>query len=68
MTVIIMRYNLLSNLVLTRTLVIQQDSKDPQFLSKLNQLGPVRVDHHMQTVRTVRPVLPGVKDISTGFE
>ncbi|KAJ7046589.1 hypothetical protein C8F04DRAFT_1061008 [Mycena alexandri] len=32
--------------------VIDQDSKDPQFLSKLNQLGPVRVDHHMQTIRT----------------
>ncbi|KAJ7343665.1 hypothetical protein DFH08DRAFT_873334 [Mycena albidolilacea] len=36
----------------TKNDVIQQDSKDPQFLSKLSQLGPVRVDHHMQTVRT----------------
>ncbi|KAJ7489893.1 hypothetical protein B0H11DRAFT_2229405 [Mycena galericulata] len=31
----------------TRNDVINQDSKDPQFLSKLRQLGPVRVDHHM---------------------
>ncbi|KAJ7273527.1 hypothetical protein B0H12DRAFT_496681 [Mycena haematopus] len=36
----------------TKNDVIEQDSKDPQFLSKLSQLGPVRVDHHMQTVRT----------------
>ncbi|KAJ6547374.1 hypothetical protein B0H19DRAFT_1165280 [Mycena capillaripes] len=36
----------------TKNDVIDQDSKDPQFLSKLNELGPVRVDHHMQTVRT----------------
>ncbi|KAK7015021.1 hypothetical protein R3P38DRAFT_2544126 [Favolaschia claudopus] len=36
----------------TRTDAIEQDSKDPQFLSKLNQLGTVKVDHHMQTVRT----------------
>ncbi|KAF8212430.1 hypothetical protein K438DRAFT_1567257 [Mycena galopus ATCC 62051] len=36
----------------TKNDVIEQDSKDPHFLSKLNQLGPVRVDHHMQTVRT----------------
>ncbi|KAJ7470572.1 hypothetical protein FB451DRAFT_342194 [Mycena latifolia] len=27
--------------------VIDRDSKDPQFLSKLGQLGQVRVDHHM---------------------
>ncbi|KAJ7694176.1 hypothetical protein B0H17DRAFT_1058052 [Mycena rosella] len=25
--------------------------RDPQFLSKLSQLGPVRVDHHMHAVR-----------------
>ncbi|KAJ6546495.1 hypothetical protein DFH09DRAFT_1249056 [Mycena vulgaris] len=31
--------------------VIAQDSKDPHFLAKLNQLGPVRVDHHMHAVR-----------------
>ncbi|KAF7363281.1 hypothetical protein MSAN_00983300 [Mycena sanguinolenta] len=36
----------------TKNNVIEEDSKDPQFLSKLSQLGPVRVDHHMQTVRT----------------
>ncbi|KAJ7063125.1 hypothetical protein C8F01DRAFT_58277 [Mycena amicta] len=33
---------------------ILQDSKDPQFLSKLSQLGQVRVDHHMQTVKLSR--------------
>jgi hypothetical protein len=32
---------------------IQRDAKDPQFLANLNRLGPVRVDHHMQTIRTV---------------
>lgn len=31
--------------------VIHQDSKDPQFLSNLGRLGPVRVDHHMHAVR-----------------
>ncbi|KAJ6513861.1 hypothetical protein C8R47DRAFT_1092134 [Mycena vitilis] len=36
----------------SRNDVIDQDSRDPQFLSKLNELSPVRVDHHMQTVRT----------------
>ncbi|KAH0830524.1 hypothetical protein J3R83DRAFT_1976 [Lanmaoa asiatica] len=30
---------------------IERDAKDPHFMEKLNQLGPVRVDHHMQTVR-----------------
>lgn len=32
--------------------VIQRDARDPQLLANLNRLGPVRVDHHMQTVRT----------------
>ncbi|KAH7930831.1 hypothetical protein BV22DRAFT_1027991 [Leucogyrophana mollusca] len=31
---------------------IEADARDPQFMSNLNRLGPVRVDHHMQTVRT----------------
>ncbi|KAJ6623443.1 hypothetical protein B0H10DRAFT_1786307 [Mycena sp. CBHHK59/15] len=35
----------------TKNDVIDQDSRDPQFLSKLNQLGQVRVDHHMHAVR-----------------
>lgn len=35
------------------TTVIQRDARDPQLLANLNRLGPVRVDHHMQTVRTV---------------
>ncbi|KAF7978092.1 hypothetical protein HWV62_1488 [Athelia sp. TMB] len=30
---------------------IQRDAADPQLLSKLSQLGPVRVDHHMQSYR-----------------
>ncbi|KAJ7098101.1 hypothetical protein B0H15DRAFT_824103 [Mycena belliarum] len=37
--------------------VIHQDSKDPQFLSNLGRLGPVRVDHHMHAVRPVRQVI-----------
>ncbi|KAI0049673.1 hypothetical protein FA95DRAFT_1588093 [Auriscalpium vulgare] len=31
---------------------IRQDSRDPHLLANLSRLGPVRVDHHMQTVRT----------------
>jgi len=31
---------------------IVKDGSDPQLLAHLQQLGPVRVDHHMQTVRT----------------
>lgn len=34
-----------------RTDAVEADAKDPQFMSKLNQLGPVRVDHHMRSVR-----------------
>ncbi|EJF65693.1 hypothetical protein DICSQDRAFT_165404 [Dichomitus squalens LYAD-421 SS1] len=30
---------------------IQRDAHDPQFLANLSKLGPVRVDHHMQTIR-----------------
>jgi hypothetical protein len=33
---------------------ILRDARDPQLHANLNRLGPVRVDHHMQTVRTVR--------------
>ncbi|KAH9029090.1 hypothetical protein EDB85DRAFT_1968227 [Lactarius pseudohatsudake] len=32
--------------------IIQSDARDPQLLANLNRLGPVRVDHHMQTVQT----------------
>jgi hypothetical protein len=35
-------------------LAVEADAKDPQFMSKLSQLGPVRVDHHMRSVRPVR--------------
>lgn len=35
-------------------LAVEADAKDPQFMFKLNQLGPVRVDHHMRSVRPVR--------------
>lgn len=31
---------------------IEMDSGDPQFLKKLNQLGPVKVDHHKTAFRT----------------
>jgi hypothetical protein len=30
---------------------IDRDSRDPQLLSNLSRLGPVRVDHHMQSYR-----------------
>ena len=33
---------------------IERDAADPDFLSNLSRLGPVKVDHHMQTVRPVR--------------
>ncbi|KAI0693746.1 hypothetical protein BC835DRAFT_1352715 [Cytidiella melzeri] len=33
----------------TRTEAIEQDSRDPHFLAKLNRLGPVKVDHHMRS-------------------
>jgi hypothetical protein len=32
---------------------IEKDAVDPDFLSNLNRLGQVRVDHHMQTVQPV---------------
>ncbi|KAL0947114.1 hypothetical protein HGRIS_013249 [Hohenbuehelia grisea] len=32
---------------------IQKDSGDPDFLANLSRLGPVRVDHHMQSVHPV---------------
>ncbi|KAF9562143.1 hypothetical protein CPC08DRAFT_706869 [Agrocybe pediades] len=35
----------------TRSEAIEKDGADPQFLSNLSSLGPVRVDHHMQTIR-----------------
>ncbi|KAF7796897.1 hypothetical protein EIP86_008082 [Pleurotus ostreatoroseus] len=35
----------------TRTEAIERDPRDPQFLAKLNQMGPVQVDHHMRTFR-----------------
>ncbi|KIJ17365.1 hypothetical protein PAXINDRAFT_73792 [Paxillus involutus ATCC 200175] len=35
---------------------IEADAKDPHFLSKLNRLGPVRVDHHTQTLRAASDV------------
>lgn len=33
---------------------IRRDAHDPQFLANLSKLGPVRVDHHTQTVQPVR--------------
>lgn len=38
------------------TPAIQRDARDPQLLANLHSLGPVRVDHHMQTVQTVSTV------------
>ncbi|KAI8998803.1 hypothetical protein BD414DRAFT_476133 [Trametes punicea] len=35
----------------TKSEAIERDSKDPHFLANLNKLGPVKVDHHMQTIR-----------------
>lgn len=35
-----------------RTAEIEKDAGDPDFLTALNRLGPVRVDHGMETVRT----------------
>ncbi|CAK5279614.1 unnamed protein product, partial [Mycena citricolor] len=35
----------------TKTKVIEEDAQDPHFLSKLSQLGQVKVDHNMQTTR-----------------
>ncbi|KAF8559528.1 hypothetical protein OG21DRAFT_1480297 [Imleria badia] len=35
---------------------IERDAKDPHFMEKLNRLGPVRVDHHMQTVRAASDI------------
>jgi hypothetical protein len=32
---------------------IEKDARDPHFLANLQQLGPVKVDHHMKTVRPV---------------
>ncbi|KIM48943.1 hypothetical protein M413DRAFT_21240 [Hebeloma cylindrosporum] len=34
-----------------RSEAIERDAADPDFLSNLSRLGPVRVDHHMQAVR-----------------
>ncbi|KAI0262865.1 hypothetical protein BC834DRAFT_889357 [Gloeopeniophorella convolvens] len=31
---------------------IQEDARDPQLIANLTQLGPVRVDQHMQTIQT----------------
>ncbi|KAF5357869.1 hypothetical protein D9756_001825 [Leucocoprinus leucothites] len=30
---------------------IEQDARDPHLLANLQQLGPVKVDHHMKTIR-----------------
>jgi hypothetical protein len=34
-------------------LAIEKDAFDPHFLASVQKLGPVRVDHHMRTVRPV---------------
>ncbi|KAM5539050.1 hypothetical protein V8D89_007273 [Ganoderma adspersum] len=35
----------------TKDEAILRDAHDPQFLANLSKLGPVRVDHHMQTIQ-----------------
>ncbi|ETW85520.1 hypothetical protein HETIRDRAFT_470555 [Heterobasidion irregulare TC 32-1] len=40
----------------TRNEAIERDARDPQLLANLSRLGPVKVDHHMQTVRTTEYV------------
>jgi len=35
----------------TKDEAIERDSRDPQFMANLSKLGPVKVDHHMQTIR-----------------
>ncbi|KAF8160598.1 hypothetical protein BJ912DRAFT_316837 [Pholiota molesta] len=34
-----------------RSEAIEKDAGDPDFLSNLSRLGPVQVDHHMQSIR-----------------
>ncbi|EPT00335.1 hypothetical protein FOMPIDRAFT_1060342 [Fomitopsis schrenkii] len=35
----------------TRSEAIERDARDPQFMAMLSKLGPVKVDHHMHTLR-----------------
>ncbi|EPQ58430.1 hypothetical protein GLOTRDRAFT_35646 [Gloeophyllum trabeum ATCC 11539] len=44
-----------------RVLEITRDAIDPQFMANLSRLGAVRVDHHMQTVRTVSGLNPTLR-------
>ncbi|KAJ7582814.1 hypothetical protein C8J56DRAFT_955798 [Mycena floridula] len=36
----------------TRNEAIEKDAADPQFLNNLNKLGPVKVNHNMETFKT----------------
>jgi len=36
----------------TKDTAIDMDARDPHFMHKLNQLGPVKVDHNMSAVKT----------------
>ncbi|KAL4067576.1 hypothetical protein V8B97DRAFT_2005426 [Scleroderma yunnanense] len=40
----------------TKNEAVEADGKDPQFMAKLNMLGPVRVDHH--TIQGTQPYCP----------
>jgi len=40
---------------------ITRDAIDPQFMANLSRLGAVRVDHHMQTVRTADSINRGFR-------
>ncbi|TFY61714.1 hypothetical protein EVJ58_g4339 [Rhodofomes roseus] len=44
---------------------IERDAKDPQFMAMLSKLGPVKVDHHMQTVR---PAQQGADQVQRVFQ
>ncbi|KAH9834069.1 uncharacterized protein C8Q71DRAFT_687408, partial [Rhodofomes roseus] len=46
----------------TKNESIERDAKDPQFMAMLSKLGPVKVDHHMQTVR------PGADQVQRVFQ
>ena len=37
-------------------LAVEEDGGDPDFLSNLRRLGPVRVDHRQEPIRQVLPV------------
>ncbi|KAF8883432.1 hypothetical protein BD779DRAFT_1626304 [Infundibulicybe gibba] len=51
-----------------KTQEIDDDAADPHFLSNLNRLGPVRVDHHMEATRPHPRVLSQARDTARLFK